>query len=98
MWVRGNIPNGIVIWNATVSLSNSNVPAVGNQYGWYYTTGNQLVLTQIPNTIVGTDGQISTNQASFVAPDMSTIFEFGITNNSASPQTVYYGYLKVNTA
>ena len=34
MWLRGNIPSGICIWNATVSISNSNVAVIGNQYAW----------------------------------------------------------------
>lgn len=94
MWVRGNIPNGICIWNATVSLSNSNVPVIGNQYGWYYTLGNQLVLTSIPDNIIGTEGSIS--NASPVISLPSNTFTFGITNNTASSQTVYYGYLQVS--
>ena len=60
MWVNGNIPNGIVNWNATVTLSNSNVPVIGVQYGWYYLAGNALVLTSIPSQIIGTAGSIST--------------------------------------
>ena len=90
MWVNGNIPNGIVIWNATVSLSNTNVPAVGTQYGWYYVAGNALVLNSIPNQIVGTAGSISTAN---VATTTSNVFTFGITNNSGSSQTVYWGYV-----
>ena len=31
MWMRGNIPNGICVWNATVSITNTNVPVLGNQ-------------------------------------------------------------------
>ncbi|NBR25835.1 MAG: collagen-like protein, partial [Micrococcales bacterium] len=58
MWVNGNIPNGIVNWNATVTLSNTNVPAIGAQYGWYYIAGNALVLTSIPSQIVGSPGSI----------------------------------------
>jgi hypothetical protein len=93
MWVNGNIPNGIVNWNATVTLSNTNVPAIGVQYGWYYLAGNALVLTSIPSHIVGTAGSIST-----LAPGVlnSNIFTFGITNNSGLSQIVYYGYTKVS--
>ena len=89
MWMRGNIPNGICIWNATVSISNTNVPVIGNQYGWYYTAGNELVLTAIPDQIIGTSGSISTS-----SPVISNtnIFSFGITNNSGTDQTVFYGY------
>jgi len=93
MWVNGNIPNGIVNWNATVTLSNNNVPVIGVQYGWYYLDGNALVLTSMPSQIVGTAGGISTS-----APSVSNTntFTFGITNNSGSPQTVYYGYVKIS--
>ena len=93
MWVNGNIPNGIVNWNATVTLSNNNVPVIGVQYGWYYLAGNALVLTSIPSQIVGTAGTISTSAP---AGSNTNTFTFGITNNSGSSQIVYYGYIKVS--
>jgi len=93
MWVNGNIPNGIVNWNATVTLSNSNVPVIGVQYGWYYLAGNALVLTSIPSQIIGTAGSISTSAP---AVSNSNTFTFGITNNSGVSQVVYYGYTKVS--
>jgi hypothetical protein len=93
MWVNGNIPNGIVNWNATVTLSNSNVPVIGTQYGWYYLAGNALALTSIPSQIVGTAGTISTSAP---AVSNSNTFTFGITNNSGVSQLVYYGYIKVS--
>ena len=89
MWVRGSIPSGICIWNATVSISNTNVPVIGNQYGWYYVDGNQLVLTAIPSQIIGTSGSIITSSP--VVSNTNT-FSFGITNNSGTNQTVFYGY------
>ena len=93
MWVNGNIPNGIVNWNATVTLSNSNVPVIGVQYGWYYLAGNALVLTSIPSQIVGTAGSISTSAP---AVSNSNTFTFGITNNSGTSQIIYYGYIKIS--
>jgi len=93
MWVNGNIPNGIVNWNATVTLSNSNVPAIGAQYGWYYLAGNALVLTSIPSQIVGTAGSIVTTSP---AVSNSNTFTFGITNNSGASQIIYYGYIKIS--
>ena len=93
MWVNGNIPNGIVNWNATVTLSNTNVPAIGVQYGWYYLAGNALVLTSIPSQIVGTAGTISTSAP---AVSNSNVFTFGITNNSGTSQVVNYGYVKLS--
>lgn len=93
MWVNGNIPNGIIMWNAKVSLANTNVAAVGNQYGWYYSAGNTLVLTSIPSQIVGTAGSIITTD---VGTTTSNVFSFGITNNSGTTQTIYYGYIKLS--
>jgi hypothetical protein len=92
MWVNGNIPNGIVNWNATVTLSNSNVPAIGVQYGWWYLAGNALELTSMPSQIVGTAGSIITTSP--VVTNSNT-FTFGITNNSGSSQVVYYGYTQI---
>jgi len=93
MWVNGNIPNGIVNWNATVTLSNNNVPAIGVQYGWYYLAGNALVLTSIPSQIVGTAGSIITSSP---AVSNTNTFTFGITNNSGSSKIIYYGYIKIS--
>jgi Collagen triple helix repeat (20 copies) len=92
MWVRGNIPNGILVWNARATVTNSNVPVIGDQYGWYYSAGNQLVLNSIPPQIIGTSGNII-NSAPAVAD--SNTFVLGITNNSGAPCTIYYGYVTI---
>jgi hypothetical protein len=95
MWVNGNIPNGIITWNATVTTSNTNVPVVGSQYGWYYTAGNALVLTAMPDQIIGTTNTLISSPASY-APNTSNVFKFGITNNSGTAQTINYGYIKLS--
>jgi hypothetical protein len=92
MWVRGNIPNGIIAWNARVTVTNDNVPVVGDQCGWYYADGDALVLTSIPNQIVGTSGSISTTTLGNIN---TNTFVFGITNNSGSECTIQYGYAVV---
>jgi len=95
MWVKGNIPNGIIIWNATVSVSNSNVAAIGTQYAWNYTGGGSPIsLTAIPNQIRGSAGTISTDAT--YAGTTSNRFDFGISNTSGSSQTIYYGYTKIS--
>lgn len=91
MWVRGNIPNGIVVWNATVSVTNPNVPVIGTQNGWYYTAGNVLVLTSIPSQIIDTSGNISSTNT--YIGNSANVFSFGITNNSGGAATVNYGYI-----
>jgi hypothetical protein len=95
MWVNGNIPNGIITWNATVTTSNTNVPAVGSQYGWYYTAGNALVLTAMPDQIIGTSNTLISSPASYT-PNTSNVFKFGITNNTLTTQTINYGYIKLS--
>jgi hypothetical protein len=92
IWVNGNIPNGIVVYTATIVVTNNNVPVVGSSYGWYYAAGNALVLTAIPNQVVGTENNIST---AVVATTTANVFTFGITNTSGSSQIVNYGYTKL---
>jgi Collagen triple helix repeat (20 copies). len=94
LWALANIPNGIIVYNATVSVSNSNVPVIGVQYAWNYTGGGSPILfTSIPAQIIGTAGAISTD--STVVTSTNT-FVFGIQNNTASGITVNYGYLKIS--
>ena len=94
MWVEGNIPNGIIVWNATATITNSNVPAIGSQYAWNYTTGGSpILITAIPNQIRGAAGTISTD--STYMGNTSNRFDFTIANTSGSSRTVYYGYTKI---
>jgi hypothetical protein len=94
MWVKGNIANGIIIWNATLSISNSNVPAIGTQYAWNYTGGGSpILLTTLPDQIRGTANTISTDNT--YVGSTSNKFDFGISNSSGSSQTIYYGYTKI---
>jgi hypothetical protein len=95
LWVIGNIPNGIITYNATVTVSNNNVPVLGYQYGWNYTgAGNPILLTALPTQIIGTEGTIST--ASPSVGTTTNTFVFGIQNNNAENVTVNYGYLKIS--
>lgn len=95
MWVKGNIPNGIIAWNATASVSNSNVPAIGTQFAWNYTAGGSpILLTSIPDQIVGVAGTISTDAT--YAGSTSNRFDFGISNTSGSTRTIYYGYTRIS--
>ena len=95
LWVQGNIPNGIIVYNATVSISNLNVPVIGVQYAWNYTGGGSpILLTSIPAQIIGTAGTISTDSPA-VGTTTNT-FVFGIQNNTGSNVTVDYGYVKVS--
>jgi hypothetical protein len=93
LWVRGNIPNGIIVYTATAAISNTNVPVLGVQYGWNYIAGGNLILNTLPTQFVGTAGAIS-NAAPAVAN--TDVFTFSITNNSGVSQTVNYGWTKIS--
>jgi hypothetical protein len=92
IWVRGNIPNGIVTYTATAVVTNTNVPVLGSSYGWYYAAGNALVLTSIPTQFVGTVNNISN---AVVSTTTANVFTFGITNNSGANAVVNWGYTKL---
>jgi hypothetical protein len=94
LWVLGNIPNGIIVYNATVSVSNTNVPVIGQQFAWNYEGGgNILMFTSIPAQIIGTAGAISNAQP---AVANTNVFTFGINNTSGNTVTVNYGYTKIS--
>jgi hypothetical protein len=95
MWVNCNIPNGILSWNATASVTNTNVPVVGAQYAWVYTGGGTPIdFTSIPNQFVGTSNTIV---RSSVSPSATTNrFDFGINNTSGNAVTVRYGWAQIS--
>jgi hypothetical protein len=94
MWVEGNIANGIIAWNALATITNTNVPVIGQQFAWNYEgAGNPIVFTSIPAQIIGTAGAIS-NASPAVAN--ANVFTFGINNTSGSNQTVRYGWVRIS--
>jgi hypothetical protein len=95
MWVDCNIPNGILTWNATATVTNTNVPVVGAQYAWVYTGGGTPIdFTSIPNQFVGTSNTIV---RSSTAPSATTNrFDFDINNASGNSQTVRYGWAQIS--
>jgi hypothetical protein len=93
LWVRGNIPNGIIVYTATAAISNTNVPVLGVQYGWNYIAGGNLLLNSLPTQFVGTAGSISNASPAVANTD---VFTFSITNNSGTNQTVNYGWTRIS--
>ena len=95
MWVEGNIPNGIITWNATASITNTNVPVVGAQYAWVYNGGGTPIdFTSIPYQFIGTANTIV--RSSGVGVSNTNVFAFGINNTSGSTQVVRYGWVQVS--
>jgi len=95
MWVDCNIPNGILVWNATATVTNTNVPVVGAQYAWVYNGGGTPIdFTSIPNQFTGTANAIVRSNT---APSSTTNrFDFGINNTSGGNVTVRYGWTKIS--
>ena len=95
MWVDCNIPNGILAWNATATITNTNVPVVGAQYAWVYNGGGTPIdFTSIPGQFTGTANTIVRSN---VAPSATTNrFDFGINNTSGGNITVRYGYVSIS--
>ena len=95
LWVDCNIPNGILTWNATGTVTNTNVPVVGAQYAWVYSGGGTPIdFTSIPDQFVGTSNTIV---RSSVSPSATTNrFDFGINNTSGNTVTVNYGYARIS--
>jgi hypothetical protein len=92
MWVKGTIDNGIIVWNATATVSNANVPVIGQQYAWNYTGGGTpLEITAIPTQFIGTANTIVSSDPS--VGTTSNVFNFTIDNTSGSAKTVYWGYV-----
>jgi hypothetical protein len=94
MWVTGNIPNGIIAWNALATITNTNVPVVGTQYAWVYNGGGTpLDFVSIPNQFIGTANAIVRSN---VTPSSTTNrFDFSINNTSGNSVVVNYGYTKL---
>ena len=95
LWVRANIPNGIISYTATVAVTNSNVPVLGTQYAWNYTgSGDPILFTSITDQFIGTEGGISTANPS--VGTNTNIFVFGLSNSTAENVTVEWGYTKIS--
>jgi hypothetical protein len=95
MWVDCNIPNGILAWNATATVTNTNVPVVGAQYAWVYSGGGTPIdFTSIPDQFVGTSNTIVRSSGS---PSATTNrFDFGINNTSGNAVAVRYGWAQIS--
>ena len=93
IWVNGNVPNGIITWNALVTITNTNVPVAGNYSSWVYTGGGTpLDFFSLPDQIVGSG---TTARSAIYSGSNSNNFVFGISNTSPTTYQVNYGYIKL---
>jgi hypothetical protein len=94
MWVKGIVNNGVISWNATATITNANLPALGQQFAYVYSgAGSLLDFTTLPTQLVGTAGTIVRDSSTRGTP--SNVFEFVINNTSGSSQSVSWGYTKI---
>lgn len=94
MWIRGTTNNGVISWNATLTLTNDNLPALGQQQAYAYSgAGTVLDFTSLPSQIVGTAGTVTRSVTLLGTPVGE--FQFGISNTSGASVTVYYGWTKI---
>jgi hypothetical protein len=93
IWVNGNVPNGIITYNALVTITNTNVPASGNYSSWVYTGGGTpLDFIFLPDQIVGSNTIV---RSSTYSGSNSNNFIFGIRNTTSTNYQVNYGYIKL---
>jgi hypothetical protein len=95
LWVRANVPNGIISYIATAAVTNTNVPVLGTQRAWNYTgAGSPILFTTLPTQLIGTEGAISTSNPS--VGTTTNVFVFGLANSTEENITVQYGYTKIS--
>ena len=98
MWVRASIPNGIIAWNATVTVTNTNVPVLGTQDAWVYTGGGTPIdIVNIPAQITSSGtNTILKNSGPLPGGTISTnVFRFTFNNTSGGTVPVFYGYTQL---
>jgi hypothetical protein len=77
-----------------VTITNTNVPVLGQQFAWNYDGGGTpIAITSIPDQIVGTAGAIS-NASPSVAN--TNVFSFGFNNTSGNVANVRYGWVRIS--
>jgi len=93
IWVNGNVPNGIITYNALVTITNTNVPVAGNYSSWVYNGGGTpLDFISLPDQIVGPNSIVRSSSYSGLN---SNNFIFGIRNTTSTTYQVNYGYIKL---
>lgn len=94
MWLRATVNNGVIAYNATVTITNANLPVIGQQQAYAYSgAGTLLDWVSLPTQIVGTTG-IVTRSATIIGTPANE-FTFFIQNDSGEEVDLHYGYTKI---
>jgi hypothetical protein len=94
MWLRAVVDNGVIAYNATVTITNVNLPVLGQQQAYAYSgAGTVLDFTSLPTQIVGTAGGVTRSPTLLGTP--ANAFTFVIQNDSGEEVDLHYGYTKI---
>jgi hypothetical protein len=94
MWLRATVDNGVIAYNATVTITNANLPVLGQQQAYAYSgAGTLLDWVSLPTQIVGTTGSVIRSPTVIATP--ANVFEFYIQNDSEEVIDLHYGYTKI---
>jgi hypothetical protein len=94
MWLKATVNNGVIAYNSTVTITNANLPVLGQQFAYAYSgAGTLLDFTSLPSQIVGTAGSVTRSATLLGTP--ANNFEFVIDNTSGTTVTLHYGWSRV---
>ena len=94
MWLRAVVDNGVIAYNATVTITNVNLPVLGQQQAYAYSgAGTVLDFTSLPTQIVGTAGNVTRSPTLLGTP--ANQFTFVIQNDSGEEVDLHYGWTKI---
>jgi hypothetical protein len=94
MWLRAVVDNGVIAYNATFTITNANLPVLGQQQAYAFSgAGTVLDFTSLPNQIVGTSGSVTRSPTILGTP--ANQFTFVIQNDSGEVVDLHYGYTKI---
>jgi hypothetical protein len=95
MWLRAVVDNGVISYNATFTITNANLPVLGQQQAYAYTgAGTPLDWVSLPTQIINTAGGVTRN-GTLIGPLPANVFDFVIQNDSEQEVVLHYGYTKV---
>jgi hypothetical protein len=94
MWLRATVNNGVIAYNATFTITNANLPVLGQQQAYAYSgAGTVLDFTSLPTQIVGTAGNVTRSPTLLGTP--ANQFTFVIQNDSGEEVDLHYGWTKI---
>ncbi len=93
-WLRATVDNGVIAYNATFTITNTNLPVVGQQFAYVYSGGGtKLDFVSLPDQIVGTPGTILRDPN--IRAGNSSDFQFVLSNSSGQVVDLHWGWNRI---